>query len=98
MLHFAPSPTPPWVFPSPTPPGPVFTLVHVDPQSSERQISRFSLPVPSHNLRESKGSMIIAAATVPLTAGLDALPGGVTFCQVPAAGRFSHSLSGPRAV
>jgi hypothetical protein len=68
MLHCAPSPTPPKVMPSPTLPSPVLTRAHVAPQSSERQISSFSPPVPSHSVRESNGSTMMAAPTVPLTA------------------------------
>src|SRR6185369_9214743 len=91
MLHCAPSPTPPNVLPSPTLPGPVFTCVHVAPQSSERQISSFSPPVPSHTFRASNGSTMMAAPTVPFTAGFVECPGGVTSCHIPAAGRLSHA-------
>src|SRR6187399_1238434 len=81
MLHCAPSPTPP---------GPVFTRVQLAAQSSERQISSFSPPVPSHTVRGSNGSTMIAAPTVPFTAGFVDVPGGVTSSHVPAAGRLSH--------
>src|SRR5436190_11974285 len=57
------------------------------PASSERQISSFSPPVPSHTRLESKGATMMAAPIVPLTAGFVDSPVGVTFCQVPAAGR-----------
>ena len=87
MLHCAPSPTPPYVLPSPTLPGPVFTRVQVAPQSSERQISSFSPPVPSHTLRGSNGSTMMAAPTVPFTAGFAEVPGGVTSSHVPGAGQ-----------
>src|SRR5262245_47861369 len=90
MLHCAPSPTPPNVLPSPTLPGPVFTCFHVAPQSSERQISSFSPPVPSHTFLASNGSTMIAAPTVPFTAAFVEWPGGVTSSHVPAAGSLSH--------
>src|SRR6478609_7107846 len=90
MLHCAPSPTPPYVALSPTLPGPVFTRVQVAAQSSERQISSFSPPVPSHTVRASNGSTMTAAPTVPFTAGFDDVPGGVTFSHVPGAGRLSQ--------
>src|SRR3954468_20995259 len=94
MLHCAPSPTPPKALPSPTPPGPVLTRVQLAPQSSERQISSFSPPVPSHTVLGSNGSTITAAPTVPFTAGFDDCPGGVTFCQIPGTGRSSHVPTG----
>src|SRR3954471_7859114 len=94
MLHCAPSPTPPNVLPSPTLPLPVFTRVHVPPQSSERQISSFSPPVPSHTFRGSNGSTMMAAPTVPFTAVLEECPGGVTSSHVPGAGRWSHAPTG----
>src|ERR1041384_4680561 len=91
MLHCAPSPTPPYVVPSPMLPGPVFTRVHVAPQSLERQISSFSPPVPSHTVRGSNGSTMIAAPTVPFTAGFDDVPCGGPVSHVPGAGRLSHA-------
>src|SRR5271163_2108896 len=93
MLHCAPSPTPPYVIRSPVLPRPVFTRVHVDPQLSERQISSFCEPVPSHTVRGSKGSTMIAAPTVPFTATVPLIgfPTGVMFCQTPAAGKLSQS-------
>src|SRR6187549_3594601 len=94
MLHCAPSPTPPNVALSPTLPAPVLTRVQVAPQSSERQISSFSPPVPSHTVRGSNGSTRIAAATVPFTAGLVDVPCGVTFSQLPASGKLSHFPTG----
>src|SRR6187551_2600351 len=94
MLHWAPSPTPPKVALSPTLPGPVLTRVQVAPQSSERQISSFSPPVPSQTVLGSNGSTITAAPTVPFTAGFDDCPGGVTFCQIPAAGKSSQLPTG----
>src|SRR3954469_25489631 len=94
MLHCAPSPTPPYVLPSPTPPVPVLTRVQLAPQSSERQISSFSPPVPSHTVRGSNGSTMTAAPTVPFTAGLDEVPGGVTSSHIPAAGSLSHLPTG----
>src|SRR5271163_4826974 len=96
MLHCAPSPTPPYVIRSPVLPRPVFTRVHVDPQLSERQISSFCEPVPSHTLRESKGSTMIAAPTVPFTATVPLVdfPTGVIFSHTPAAGRLSQVPTG----
>src|SRR4051812_20750841 len=94
MLHCAPSPTPPTVLPSPTPPGPVLTCFQVAPQSSDRQISSFSPPVPSQTVRGSNGSTMIPAPTVPFTAGFEDLPGGVTSCQTPGAGKSSHLPTG----
>src|SRR5262245_59677189 len=90
MLHCAPSPTPPNVLPSPTLPSPVLTRFQLAPQSSERQISSFSPPVPSHTVRESNGSTMMAAPTVPFTAGFVEVPGGVTSSHIPGAGRSSH--------
>src|SRR6187399_877240 len=80
--------------PSPMLPGPVLTRFHVAPQSSERQISSFSPPVPSHTVRGSNGSTTTPAATVPFTAGFDDIPGGVTFSHMPGAGRLSHAPTG----
>src|SRR3954468_6173187 len=95
MLHCAPSPTPPNVAPSPTLPGPVFTRVQVAAQSSERQISSFSPPVPSHTVRGSNGSTTMPAATVPLTAAFAVeCPGGVMFSHTPAAGSLSQVPTG----
>src|SRR6266540_4679152 len=95
MLHCAPSPTPPNVFPSPTLPGPVLTRVQLAPQSSDRQISSFSPPVPSHTRRVSNGSTMMAAATVPLMAGVADVPIGVTSSHFPASGKASHFPTGP---
>src|SRR6478735_6764752 len=80
--------------PSPTPPGPVLTGVHATPQSSDLQISSFSPPVPSHTVRGSNGSTMMAAPTVPFTAGFDDVPGGVPFSHAPGAGRLSHVPTG----
>src|SRR5678815_53990 len=94
MLHCAPSPTPPYVLPSPTLPVPVLTRVQVAPQSLERQISSFSPPVPSHTVRGSIGSTMMAAPTVPFTAGFDDVPCGVMSSHIPAAGSLSQGSTG----
>ena len=83
--------------PSPTLPGPVLTCTQLAPQSSERQISSFSPPVPSHTLRASNGSTMIAAPTVPFTASAKS-EGGVMFSHMPGSGSASHGSTGPPVV